>query len=160
MISAQRAGLGRIFGGFCMWTVFELRCPPGSVSIKDIKLNAKSRDDTPALANAREFQLLASLVPPVVDSQLNAAWGTRRPGVKAESHQWVNSDRYKRTNVDPADLSKQVIILKLSAHIWSAEVPHHQSVCNRDPCLTAFYCFGGSQVRPRHAYPSLSGDAS
>lgn len=64
----------------------------------------------------------------------------------------------KEMSVAPTAALK--IILKLSAHIWSAEVPHHQSVCNRDPCLTAFYCFGGSQVRPRHAYPSLSGDAS
>ena len=30
--------------------------------------------------------------PPVVDSRLDAAWGIRRSGVKAESHQWVNSD--------------------------------------------------------------------
>ena len=42
------------------------------------------------LQTPREFRLLASRVPPVADSQLDAAWGTRRPGVKAESHQWVN----------------------------------------------------------------------
>ena len=34
---------------------------------------------------------LASRVPPVVESQLDAAWGTRRSSVKA-SHKWVNSD--------------------------------------------------------------------
>ena len=32
-----------------MWTVMELRRPLGSILIKEIKLNAKSRDDTPAL---------------------------------------------------------------------------------------------------------------
>ena len=32
-----------------MRTVIELRCPPGSVPIEDIKPDAKSRDDIPAL---------------------------------------------------------------------------------------------------------------
>ena len=32
-----------------MRTVIELRCTPRSIPIKEIKLNAKSRDDTPAL---------------------------------------------------------------------------------------------------------------
>ena len=32
-----------------MRTVIELRRPLGSIPIEDIKLNAKSRDDTPAL---------------------------------------------------------------------------------------------------------------
>ena len=32
-----------------MRTIMELRRPPGSVPIEDIKLDAKSRDDTPAL---------------------------------------------------------------------------------------------------------------
>ena len=44
------------------------------------------------LQTPREFRLLASRIPPVVDSRLDAAWGIRRSGVKAESHQWVNSD--------------------------------------------------------------------
>ena len=34
---------------------------------------------------------LASRVPPVVESQPDAAWGTRRSSIKA-SHKWVNSD--------------------------------------------------------------------
>ena len=32
-----------------MWNVIELRCPLGSLPVEEIKLNAKSRDDTPAL---------------------------------------------------------------------------------------------------------------
>lgn len=44
------------------------------------------------LQTHREPRLLASRVPPVVDLQLDAAWITRRPGIKAESQQWVNSD--------------------------------------------------------------------
>lgn len=51
-------------------------------------------------------------------------------------------------------------ILNPLAHIWSAEVLHHRSVRTRDTCLTAFYCFRGSQTPPRRAYPSLSDDAS
>ncbi len=48
MNSAPQAGFGQIFGGFCMRTVIELRLPPGPVPTEDIKLDAKSRDDTPA----------------------------------------------------------------------------------------------------------------
>ena len=33
-----------------MWAVMELRRPLGSIPIEEIKLNAKSRDDTPALS--------------------------------------------------------------------------------------------------------------
>ncbi len=51
-----------------------------------------SRNRDGACKRPVEFRLLASRVPPVVDSQLDAAWRTRRSGVKAESHQWVNSD--------------------------------------------------------------------
>ena len=39
----------------------------------------------------REIRLLASRIPAVVDIQLDAACESRRPGFKAESHQWVNS---------------------------------------------------------------------
>ena len=36
--------------------------------------------------------MLASWVPPAVESQLDTAWGIRRLGAKAESQKWVNSD--------------------------------------------------------------------
>ena len=42
----------------------------------------------------REIRSLASWVP-VVDFELKTAWATRRPGVRAESQQWVDSDREK-----------------------------------------------------------------
>ena len=52
------------------------------------------------LHTPREFQLLASRVPPVVGLQLDTAWETRRSGVKAESHHWVNADISNMTRHD------------------------------------------------------------
>ena len=47
--SASVPPYGQIFGGFCMRNVIELWRPLGSIPIEEIKLNAKSRDDTTAL---------------------------------------------------------------------------------------------------------------